>query len=372
MFRRELVPVKAEVTIRMGKKRVPPLSISGEIFDVYQPAIGPRATLIWLNLRWLVHIGAAGNIEETLQNRTGFSFREVTESLSILTEWGLLEFAGTGEYVVNDPLSAEAFALLSWQKNSGTAVSEDVAAVPAEVGVPISNRVHPDVPPKRSAPEEIMTDDTETSAPTEVSAQLVESNAEVEPDVKLSIEPEPISPEVTPGASPLSRKNRRRIQPQATPPIDESEAPVKAEAKSEHKVRRTDGENRDADMDAVVEIYHKKIGMLGPTQFDKLKFWVKEQGMAGEVVALAIEETVQSAQNPRIQYLEGILRNWHNDGILTLQDLLKRKKASKVLSGGEDPKSPSMDGIPNAAAYRRVDPEMVKKWKELYPDEYDG
>lgn len=125
-------------------------------------------------------------------------------------------------------------------------------------------------------------------------------------------------------------------------------------------------------MEAVVQYYHKKIGMLGPTQFEKLRFWVQEQKMAGEVVALAIEETVRSAEHPRIEYLEGILRNWYNDGIHTLADLMKQKHVSRVLSGTGPAPSSSMEGVANAAAYQRVDPEMVKKWKELYPDEYDN
>jgi DnaD/phage-associated family protein len=354
----------------MGKKRVPPLSIPGEIFDVYQPTIGPNATLLWLNLRWLVHVQADGNIEELLQDRTGFSFRTVTEGLSALTECGLLEFAETGEYVVNDPLSAEAFEMLNWQKNNGTAASVDVSTPSETVGTVAKFAPQPEttVPSSVTTPSPA----AEVSGMSTPSQPSMEVSEVLSGKTKLEADAPTNSVDTNQGASPLSRKNRRRITPQSNSPVAESDTSVKAEAKPEHKARRNDGASRDADMDAVVEIYHKKIGMLGPTQFDKLKFWVKEQGMSGEVVALAIEETVQSAQNPRIQYLEGILRNWYNDGIITLQDLLKHKKASKVLSGGEESQPPSMDGIPNAAAYRRVDPEMVKKWKELYPDEYDG
>lgn len=126
------------------------------------------------------------------------------------------------------------------------------------------------------------------------------------------------------------------------------------------------------DMKAVIQIYHKRIGMIGPTQYEKLRFWVEEQGMEGAVVALAIEETVHSAEVPRISYLEGVLRNWYNDGIRTLADLQERKKASKVLSGGAQPEGSEHEGKPNAAAYQSVSEELVSRWKELYPDEYDS
>lgn len=134
---------------------------------------------------------------------------------------------------------------------------------------------------------------------------------------------------------------------------------------------RDDGfETASEDMQAVVQIYHKRIGLLGPTQYEKLRFWVEEMGMEGAVVALAIEETVRSADVPRISYLEGILRNWYNDGIRTLADVHERKRASRVLSDSAAAGAP--EGTPNADAYRSVSPELVAKWKELYPDEYDS
>ena len=133
-------------------------------------------------------------------------------------------------------------------------------------------------------------------------------------------------------------------------------------------------EPENPDMQAVMQIYHKRIGMIGPTQYEKLRFWIEEKGLEGAVVALAIEETVRSAEVPRISYLEGILQNWYNDGIRKLADLHERKKASRVLFG-DDARTKSdrpLEGTPNAAAYQSVSSELVAKWKELYPDEYDG
>lgn len=147
----------------------------------------------------------------------------------------------------------------------------------------------------------------------------------------------------------------------------------------------TPGLDRRADMDAVLQLYHKKIGMLGPTQFEKLRFWVEEQGISGEVVALAIEETVRQAPTPRINYLEGILRNWYNDGVRTLDDLAQSNRAATLVNGGApplaggaasgrpargEPGKRAYEGVPNASAYRPVNPDLVRRWKELYPDEY--
>lgn len=120
----------------------------------------------------------------------------------------------------------------------------------------------------------------------------------------------------------------------------------------------------EAALQAVVQFYHQRIGMLGPSQFEKLRFWVEEQGVSPDVVALAIEETVQSAQTPRMAYVEGVLRNWYNDGIRTVADLQqsKRSRSHEV--------TPTAEGTPNAAAFDAVDRDAVRRWKEMYSDEY--
>jgi DnaD/phage-associated family protein len=299
--------MKVSASVRLGRKRPPPLAIPGEVFTVYQPRIGALATLLWLNALWLAESGTEGDIELLLQQRLGLSFPQLMAAMDTLMEYELLEIAGdTGEYVVHEPLPATAAALKPVRE--GQRALSELAGAGAEAAV--------------SSP-------AEEALPAE-------------------------------GRGPMALA---KVVPPEVRPAD------------------PDGIQQSPDMEAVLQFYHKKIGMLGPTQFEKLRFWVEDQGMDGEVVAAAIEETVQCAHTPRINYLEGVLRNWHNDGIRTLKDLID-KNVSKVLSGASGPggsassgsQSPpsSMEGVPNAAAYQRVDWRLVDKWKELYPDEYDG
>lgn len=193
---------------------------------------------------------------------------------------------------------------------------------------------------------------------------------------------EPLSPE----AFEVRFGQAAQPQPERTSPPSGSSRPHSQEQQRSPLAKRRkasrmlrlveptgEAEPENPDMQAVMQIYHKRIGMIGPTQYEKLRFWIEEMGLEGAVVALAIEETVRSAEVPRISYLEGILRNWYNDGIRTLADLHERKRASKVLSGEEarSKHDRPLEGTPNAAAYQSVSAELVAKWKELYPDEYD-
>ena len=128
------------------------------------------------------------------------------------------------------------------------------------------------------------------------------------------------------------------VEAKPRPRTEDRRSPLAKRRKSSRMLRlvepaASEPESENPDMQAVMQIYHKRIGMIGPTQYEKLRFWIEEMGMEGAVVALAIEETVRSAEVPRISYLEGILRNWYNDGIRTLADLHERKRASRVLSG---------------------------------------
>ena len=285
--------------VTLGRTRTPALPVQGEIFTVYQRAMGPVATLLWLNLRWAAHAGEPFDREAFLACFAGGQAPDLEGAFRTLQEHGLLEVDETGRYIVHEPAAGP--------------VSAPVAAA--------------------------------SEAPRPQLLKAVSPEA-AEPAERPAVAREPQM------RSPLSKRRRR------APMLKLVESPGEA------------SEPENPDFKAVVQIYHKRIGMIGPTQYEKLRFWVEEQGMEGAVVALAIEETVQSAEVPRISYLEGILRNWYNDGIRTLADLQERRRASKVLSGGASERS-EHEGSPNAAAYQSVSEEMVNRWKELYPDEYD-
>ena len=125
----------------------------------------------------------------------------------------------------------------------------------------------------------------------------------------------------------------------------------------------------EADLQAVLDLYHKRIGLMGPKQRDILRYWVEESGMTAEVVAAAIDVTARQAENPRIPYLVGVLRNWYNDGVRTYAEAVKKYPE---ITGEDKTPAKSYEGLPNAGAYTEVDSELVRKWKELYPDEYNS
>ena len=98
---------------------------------------------------------------------------------------------------------------------------------------------------------------------------------------------------------------------------------------------------------------------------------MEHKKMSADVIALAIEETALSAQSPRFEYLEGILRNWSNQGVRTVDHLIKKKIKVRALAGmqPEETVNETYEGWPNATAYNIVDEDRLKIWKELYPDD---
>lgn len=290
----------------MGRRFVPPLPVPEAFFNGYQAALGPEAALVWLNLRWLAHAG------ET-----------VADVAALLGERTGLPVPGVERALAR----LIECRLLEELADRSFCVHEVPGGPGSDLGL--------DVGPKEDAPGAV-----EVAASVDASADEAGSPAGF----------------LFAGGS-----------------------------------AQVDGMDRQADMDAVLQLYHKKIGMLGPTQFEKLRFWVEEQGMSGEVVALAIEETVRQAPSPRINYLEGILRNWYNDGVRTLEDLAQSHRATTLFNGRStvapslaarpaaassgqmarcEPGKRAYEGVPNAAAYQPINPDLVRRWKELYPDEY--
>ena len=316
---------------------MPRLSVAGEIFTLYQRVVGAAATLVWLNMRYSVEAGQPFD-PESLQ-LSGLGQDEIHKAISRLEAYGLLERDGDA-FVVHEPLSREAF--LSTFQEAKEALAEEAEHENGSVrSLAYDHQMRAENGAERVG----------AMTPSSMGAHDSIFSRRPEP---LVIEPEP-DKEKPVMRSPLSKKRKASRMLRLVEPTS------------------GDPEPENPDMQAVMQIYHKRIGMIGPTQYEKLRFWIEEKGMEGAVVALAIEETVRSAEVPRISYLEGILRNWYNDGIRKLADLHERKRASRVLSGDNArTKERALEGTPNAAAYQSVSAELVAKWKELYPDEYDG
>ena len=108
----------------------------------------------------------------------------------------------------------------------------------------------------------------------------------------------------------------------------------------------------DGGLGAVVAFYHQRIGVMGPSQFEKLRFWLEEMGMSPDVIALAIEETVQNAKSPRMNYLEAVLRNWYNDGVRTVADLQRSRQARATALPQRSEGSPNAARVPDHRSRR--------------------
>src|SRR5690625_5204916 len=99
---------KGEVSagLRLGSRRLPPLSVPGELFELYQPTIGSDAVMALLNLRWLIDEGDdMTDIESVLRYRFGMTYGSISSALQKLIEFELLESDDEGGFIIHEPLS---------------------------------------------------------------------------------------------------------------------------------------------------------------------------------------------------------------------------------------------------------------------------
>jgi len=287
-----------------GARRSWPLLVPRALLEAYQPLIGPTAAMLWINLYSLAEsTGAAGGVTGAAPGAGGFASRALVDKLA--RRMGV------------EPAEVEAAA----------AALESVGLLRREAGEWVL-----------AWPAAGMGMAAGMSAPAGMEAAPVPAFA----------------PTMAAPAAAL----------ETVPPAAAARGPAAVDAHPEVAAERWD--SMEAALSAVVAFYHQRIGLLGPSQYEKLRFWVEDQGMSPEVVAMAIEETVQSARTPRMSYLEAILRNWYNEGIRTLDDLQRSQRARALRQAAP------VEGTPNAGAYQAVDAEAVKRWKEMFADEYDG
>ena len=105
------------------------------------------------------------------------------------------------------------------------------------------------------------------------------------------------------------------------------------------------------DLDIVLDAWRQHIGELGPKQLDAISAWLKEpdRAMPAEVVVKAIEIAAESGVR-RLNYIEGILRNWVNDGVRTLEDIERAEQQKHRSQGAPAEARPRFD----REAYERM------------------
>lgn len=115
--------------------------------------------------------------------------------------------------------------------------------------------------------------------------------------------------------------------------------------------------------------YQEKIGIMSSLDEQKLAEWV-EMGMSPSLVAEAIDIAAAKGSK-RVGFIVGILKNWYNDGHRNISDLVAAEKAREKAKQEQKGREPPGGGVPNALAYKPIDPEAVKKWREMHKDDYD-
>lgn len=128
------------------------------------------------------------------------------------------------------------------------------------------------------------------------------------------------------------------------------------------------GDNQDPAV-LVASHYRERIGLLSSGIFGEFERWLRD-GMAPDVLMAAIDETAAARDAGEVRKsIDGLLkskiRDWYNRGIRTLDDLQRSLKAHAMPTG------PPATGVPNADAYLTVDAEAVKRWRQMFADEYD-
>lgn len=166
------------------------------------------------------------------------------------------------------------------------------------------------------------------------------------------------------------RKEEKRKKDNECARKGDSEPENKSPLATGHGMSVCPSVNSDFVLQDVGKYYQQKIGIMSQMDESKLAKWI-ELGMSPSLLVEAINRAADAGKR-RINYIEGILKNWYNDGHRSLSDLVraeqKREQAKAEKQNGREP--PGGGGVPNASAYKPVDPEAVRRWKEMHPDDY--
>lgn len=108
----------------------------------------------------------------------------------------------------------------------------------------------------------------------------------------------------------------------------------------------TSAENQEeGQLKELVGVFEAEMGVVSPMQVDELRAMLFEDKYDLNLIKLALREAVLN-RKLSLKYIKGILRNWHNDGITSVQAAENREnqhQESKSATGHQDFYIP-MDG----------------------------
>lgn len=125
----------------------------------------------------------------------------------------------------------------------------------------------------------------------------------------------------------------KRNQPLAHVPVFEFE--FENENDNDARAGESESEEPVRPSDPIPQAWHDHIGIMGPNVLPKLDAWVSQNGMEPEAVALAIEVASEAKRQehpdrkPSLGYVEGVLRNWFNEGVRTAEQAQRRRGGDK-------------------------------------------
>ena len=91
------------------------------------------------------------------------------------------------------------------------------------------------------------------------------------------------------------------------------------------------------DLPRLVDYYQNNIGVMSPITYQALEYWLKD--LPPEVIIKAMEKAVK-ANKRRFDYIEGILRNWHKEGLTTLGAIEAQEQEWEGKQDGKDRNNP--------------------------------
>jgi DnaD/phage-associated family protein len=117
------------------------------------------------------------------------------------------------------------------------------------------------------------------------------------------------------------------------------------------EVKEGSGEDGKAAFSDVVRRFNENIHLMSPIELEDIRDWCEK--FNEDIVILAINEAARN-NGRNIKYIDGILINWHNEGLRTVEEVKVYLEDWKK-RGGRRHKEP--ESMQNADAYRIVGEE---------------